>query len=53
MDTEKNAVTKSAQHYTLGAVRATEVLFQYDATIASTLLDDINNYLLSFADDIS
>lgn len=53
MDTEKNAVAKSAQHYTLGAVRATEVLFQYDAAIASTLLDDIHNYLLSFADDIS
>jgi len=53
MDTEKNAISKSTQHYTHGALRASELLFQYDTSISSTLLDDIHNYLLSFADDIS
>ena len=53
MGSEKNAIAKSSQYYAVGVARATEVLFQYDATIGSTVLDDIHNYLLSFADDIS
>ncbi|MGB2833118.1 MAG: hypothetical protein WBC07_09190 [Methylotenera sp.] len=53
MDTEQKAITKIGQHYLCASVRASDLLYQYDQSISSTVLDDIHNYLMSFAGEIS
>lgn len=51
--TEEKALHILSKYYGIQKVRAADALNQYDASILATILEDINDYLISFATDIS
>ncbi|MES2498926.1 MAG: hypothetical protein V4570_00205 [Pseudomonadota bacterium] len=50
--TEKEAIQMVLSKYSIPTSRAAGILLVHDSSIASSILDDINNYLLNFADNI-
>jgi hypothetical protein len=49
--TEVNAISVVQANYTVSG-RASKILFAHDPSLRLSVLDDINNYLIGFADDI-
>jgi hypothetical protein len=52
-DTEINAINFTSSKYSIGNIRAADMLNYYDSTIASFIIDDIHDYLKYFSKAIT